>query len=120
MENPGTIEIDSHSYPKDVEQWWAWLEHDWVNILKIIKTFTKNKKTIKEIQTYKETKDIKIASLLDTCWNCIPETSHLKDIPGWFIFSELISELDLLERDQSNMELFKERHYHYLNTIADM
>lgn len=55
-----TIEIDLNSYPKTSEQWWAWLEHDWNNILKIIKKYSKDKKVIKEITTCKESQDTKI------------------------------------------------------------
>ena len=113
-----TIEIDLNSYPKTSEQWWAWLEHDWNNILKIVKKHTKDKTVIKEIVTCKESQDAKLGPLLEACWDTIPESEHLKDIPGWHVFGELVSELDLLEREISTMELFKQRHHHFVNMEA--
>ena len=111
---PESIKVDLNSYPKTPEQWWAWLEHDWNNILKIIKKYTKDKKIINEITTCKESQDTKLGSLLEACWDAIPENEHLKDTPGWYIFGELVSELDLLEREViSNIDLFKQRYRHF-------
>jgi hypothetical protein len=112
--------IDLSSYPKTTEEWWMWLEHDWNNILEIIKKFTKNKKTIIEITKCKETKNSEITKYLDLCWSNIPDDGTHTELPGWFVFSELISESDLLERDlqeqkQANGELFRQR-YRQLNT----
>ncbi len=113
---PESIKVDLNSYPKTPEQWWAWLEHDWNNILKIVKKHTKDKTVIKQIITCKESQDIKLGSLLETCWDIIPENKHLKNTPGWYIFGELVSELDLLEPEKINViELFKQRYHHFIN-----
>jgi hypothetical protein len=109
--------IDLSSYPKTKEDWWMWLNHDWDNIINLIKKFTKNKKTINQVIKCKETQNNEIIKHINICWDKIPETESHKDTPGWFVFSELISEIDLLERDQfeqkqENEALFKKRYKH--------
>lgn len=120
-----TIEIDLRSYPKTKKEWWIWLEHDWINIIEIIKKFTKNKKTIEQLIKCKETKDGKIKELLETCWEKIPESFVCaKDTPGLCTLCELVSEIDILEREdieqretnrEENIALFKHR-YEQLNS----
>jgi len=124
------LEVDLTSYPKTVDQWWAWLEHDWVNVLNIFDDFIKDRKTFKQLVEFKTTKDTKIVSLLETCWNNIPENNQHIGSKTWCILSELISEIDLLERDSTkqetininsseqetnNMTLFRKRHHHLLD-----
>ena len=103
--------IDLKSYPKTREEWWMWFESDFDNILNLIKTFSKDKTAEENLIKYKKTHDRKIIKLLNDCWDEFPEANETyKDTPGWFILSELISEIDLIERDSTNIKLFKHRH----------
>ncbi len=114
MESQDT-NICTDSYPKTIEQWWDWFDSEWENISNIIHQNIESTDLIKNIQIFKDSRNSKIKQFLEKCWDNIPENKYNEDTPGWCIFSILMSDIDLLERQMNTFELFKQRYQHFIN-----
>jgi hypothetical protein len=109
------INVCTNSYPKTTEQWWDWAEHEWKNVLSIIHQNVETTDLIETIQALKESRDPKIKQFLEDCWTNIPENEYTENTPGWCVFSILMSDIDLLEKHITPIELFKQRYHHFIN-----
>jgi len=92
--NQADPRLAGYSYPKTSEEWWGLVELWWPELKTLI--FVYAQRLLNDAENAKHTKNLRLASILETAWINAPDHGSIHATKGWNVLCDLCSESGVL------------------------